>query len=84
MKQRNGGRGICFIHVGTRRNQKKRNGENKAVSFIQNMQSTGRCLAEVLYYFSMDEAILRECLRSGPNYEAVHIAGDIGCKVRHK
>jgi len=39
-------------------------------------------LAEILYYFSsMDEAILRECLRSGSNYEAVRIAGDVGWRV---
>jgi hypothetical protein len=33
----------------------------------------------------MDEAVLRGCLRSGPKYEAVHIAGDrpVGCRV-HK
>ena len=35
------------------------------------------CLAEVLcLIFSIDEAILRECLRSGTNYEAVRIACD--------
>ena len=31
-------------------------------------------------FSSMDEAILRESLRSGPNYEAGPIADDIGCR----
>ena len=45
-----GGEGVR--RVGTRRNQKRRNGENRVVSFIQNTQSTGlvSCWGSLLFF----------------------------------
>jgi hypothetical protein len=82
------GRGAGIVSVVQKRVEttKRRNGENRAVSFIKNMQSTSlvSCWSSLQRFAFKDETVLRKCLRRGLKYEAVHIAGDIGCRVRNK
>ena len=72
------GRRGGFNRVETRRNQKRRNGEYRAVRFIQNMQSAGlvSCWGSILSYVNVSEVglIMRRF--------TLHVI--IGCRVRNK